>query len=168
MPTVNEHLKKPVVASSDGKKMGKIKDLYLDANVTKVTSAYMGKKGLFRRKMMIDRSNVQTVGVDVWLASESEDLVDSRKIEGNKDFILASELKGRKIVSEGGTEIATVDSVILDDQCNVKGFTVGNVPAAGPIADRKTIARAAITSIGSKTSPMTTILSHAETMEVIV
>ena len=69
-------------------------------------------------------------------------------------------------MSEGGTEIATVDSIILDDQCNVKGFTLAKVPASGPLAQRKAIALGAITSLGSKTSPMTTTLAQAESTEI--
>ena len=79
---------------------------------------------------------------------------------------LDKDLEGRHIMSEGGTEIATVDSVIIDDGFNVIGFTLDKMPESGPLASRKAIAREAISSIGSKDSPMVTTLTDAESMEL--
>jgi len=167
MPTVKDHLKKPVISTSGGKKLGKIKDLYFDPRITRVTAVSLGASGILRRKkLMIDRAKVQTCGEDAWLVSRADVVVGPKNIVGSQEFVLASELRGRKIMSEGGTEIATVDSIILDGQCNVKGFTLDNVPASGPLAQRKAIALGAITSLGSKTSPMTTTLAQAESMEI--
>jgi hypothetical protein len=59
-----------------------------------------------------------------------------------------------------------VDSVILDGECNVRGFTLDKVSASGPLAERKAIALGAITNFGSKDSPMITILAQAESMEI--
>jgi len=85
---------------------------------------------------------------------------------GSRDFVPAKQLHGRQILSEGGTEIATVDDVILDGQCNVKGFSLAKMPASGPLAQRKAIALGAFTSLGSKTSPMITTLAQAESTEI--
>lgn len=167
MPTVREHIKKPVISNSDGKKMGKIKDLYFDLNLTKMTAAYLGQRGIIRRnKMVIKQEKVKKCGVDAWLVARSDVVVKLKDIVGSQEFVLAKELRGRQILSEGGTNIAIVDDVILDDECNVQGFTLTNVPASGPLAERKAIARGAITNLGSKTRPMTTILKQAESMEI--
>jgi uncharacterized protein YrrD len=167
MPTVKDHLNKPVISTSGGKKLGKIKDLYFDPKVTKVTAVSLGASGILRRKkLMIDRAKVQTCGEDAWLVSRADVVVGPKNIVGSQEFVPSKELRGRKIMSEGGTEIATVDDVILDGQCNVKGFTLANFPASGPLSQRKAIALGAITSLGSKTSPMTTILAQAESTEI--
>lgn len=167
MPTVREHLNKPVISTLGGKKLGKIKDLYLDPKMTTVTAVSLGGSGILRRKkLMIDRAKVQTCGMDAWLVASADVVVGPRDIVGSQEFVPASELRGRQIVSEGGTEIATVDSVILDGECNVKGFTLDKVSASGPLAERKAIALGAITNLGSKTSPMVTILEKAESTEI--
>jgi uncharacterized protein YrrD len=167
MPTVREHVNKPVISASDGKKLGKIKDLYLDSKVTKVIAVYLGGSGVLRRKkLMIKQDKVQTCGMDAWLVATADVVMDLGHIVGSRDLVPARQLRGRKIVSEGGTEIATVEDVILDGECNVKGFTLANYPASGPLAQRKAIALGAISSLGSKTSPMTTTLTNAESMEI--
>lgn len=163
MQTVKQHLNKEVIAIPNGKKIGKIKEIYFDPDVTKVFAVSLGSSGVFKRKdLMIDGQNVQTCGIDAWLVSGSEIVVERDQILGYTEFIPASELTNRKIVSEGGTKIATVDSIILDERCNVKGFTLNNVPVSGPLAQRRDIAREAVSSLGSETSPMTTVLELAE------
>jgi len=167
MPTVKEHLNKEVIAISNGKKLGKIKDIYFDRDVTRVTALSLGSSGLLKRKdMMIDRHKVEMCGMDAWLVSSSDVVVEPKQILGSNEFVSAGQLKNREIVSEGGTEIAAVDSIILDEQCNVKGFTLDKVPESGPLALRKAIARGAINSLGSETSPMTTTLEVAESTVV--
>jgi sporulation protein YlmC with PRC-barrel domain len=167
MATVREHVNKPVITTSDGKKLGKIKDLYLDPKLTKVVAVYLGGSGVLRRKkLMIEQDKVQTCGMDAWLVARANVVVGPGDIVGSRDFVPARQLHGRQVLSEGGTEIATVDDVILDGECNVKGFTLARIPASGPLAQRKAIALGAITSLGSKTSPMITTLAQAESTEI--
>ena len=60
-----------------------------------------------------------------------------------------------------------MQDVILDGQCNVRGFSLAKMPASGPLTERKAIALGAITSVGSKTSPMITNLAQAESMDIV-
>lgn len=167
MATVKEHLNKPVISTTNGEKLGKIKDLYLDPKLTRVVAVFLGKKGVVRRKKrMIERDKVQTFGVDAWLVERGDVVVDWGQIVGSRDLVPSRQVHGRQIVSEGGTEIATVEDVVLDGHCNVRGFSLAKMPASGPIAQRKAIALEAITSVGSKTSPMTTVLAKAESTEI--
>lgn len=174
MPTAKEHLNKQVTATSDGKNLGKIKEIYFDSKVTSITAVSLCSSSwliraflcFLRRKRMIDRAKVQKLGVDTWLVERSDVVISPKKIVGYRGFVPASELQGRKITSEGGTEIATVDSVILDDDGKVKGFTLDKMPASGLLASRRAIAREAIISLGSKNNPMTTTLEEAESMSL--
>jgi uncharacterized protein YrrD len=167
MPTVREHVNKPVISTTNGEKLGKIRDLYLDPKLTMVVAVYLGRKGVVRRKkQMIEQDKVQTCGTDAWLVVRGDVVVDSGQIVGSRNLVPAKQLHGRQIVSEGGTDIAKVEDVILDNQCTVRGFTLANYPASGPLAQRKAIALGAFTSFGSKKSPMVTTLSKAESMEI--
>ena len=167
MPTVRDHVNKPVISTADGKKLGKIKDLYLDPKLTRVTAVYLGGSGVLRRKkLMIERDKVQTCGLDAWLVGRADVVVGPGQLVGSPNFVPARELRGRQILSEGGTEIATVDDIILDAECNVQGFTLSKISASGPLAQRKAIALGAITNFGGKDRPMTTTLSQAESMEI--
>jgi hypothetical protein len=48
----------------------------------------------------------------------------------------------------------------------VLGFTLGKVYAQGPLAERKTIAREAVTDLGGKKEPMTIVLAQAEALAI--
>jgi len=167
MATAKEFRNKLMIATSDGKNLGKIKNVYFDSNFTKVTALYMGSQGfIMRKKLVIERAKVKMCGIDTCMVSNAEFVVDLKTVTGSSQFVLDKDLEGRHIVSEGGTEIATVDSVIIDDGFNVIGFTLDKMPESGPLASRKAIAREAISSIGSKDSPMVTTLADAESMEL--
>lgn len=167
MLTVRDHINKPVVTTSDGRKLGKIRDLYLDAKLTRVTAVYLGTSGVIgRKKLMIDRDKVRIFGADAWLVDSSDVVVDPGQIVGARYFVPSRLLRRRKILSEGGTEIATVEDVILDSQCYVKGFSLANYPASGPLGQRKAIALEAFTSLGGKKGPLVTTLARAESTEI--
>ena len=59
-----------------------------------------------------------------------------------------------------------IEDVILDKDARVLGFTLGKVYAAGPLAERKAVARQAVTALGSKEVPMTIDLVQAEALEI--
>ena len=91
---------------------------------------------------------------------DPEDLPDSAT------YILADGLRGREIESEGGTKVGVIEDVILDAQCSVLGFALGKVYMQGPLSERKSIARDAITNLGTSKKPMTTVLEKAESLEL--
>jgi len=167
MSTVKEQQNKWVVSITDGKKLGEVKDVYFDSEVTKVAAILVNVEGLFGRRFFgVARESIQVYGIDVWLVSGSDKVTDIDQIPGATTLIPVGDLRGREIHSEGGTQIAMVEDIILDAETNVLGFTLSRVFANGPLYDRKTIARAAITSLGGKDSAMTTTLSQAESLVV--
>src|SRR5512142_532919 len=77
MFTSKEHLDKPLISVTDGKKLGEIKDIYLDQDMHQMAAVHLGKEGLVnRRSLLIPRSAVQLFGVDTWLISGSDKVVD--------------------------------------------------------------------------------------------
>ena len=154
---------KPLISITDGKKVGEVKDVYLDQDMRQVAAVFLGKEGLINRKtLMIDRSAVQVYGVDVWLVSNSNTVQGPGDIPDSETFILVGELRGREIQTEGGTKIAVIADVILDNEGRVLGFDLGKVYAQGPLADRKAIAREVILNLGNTKEPMTINLAQAE------
>ena len=154
---------KPLISITDGKKVGEVKDVYLDQDMRQVAAVFLGKEGLINRKtLMIDRSAVQVYGVDVWLVSSSNTVQGPGDIPDSETFILVGELRGREIQTEGGTKIAVIADVILDNEGRVLGFDLGKVYAQGPLADRKAIAREVILTLGNTKEPMTINLAQAE------
>lgn len=163
MNQTKDHQNKPLISITDGRKLGEIKDLYLDGAATKVVAAYLGKEGMLKRKILaLDRASVQVYGVDAWLISGSDKVVNLEDIPQSESFLFASDFRGREIFTEGGTRLASVEDVLLDEEARVQGFSLARVYVEGPLAERKTIARAAITDLGNKDRPMMTILARAE------
>jgi sporulation protein YlmC with PRC-barrel domain len=154
---------KPLISITDGKRLGEIKDLYLDREMRQVAAVFLGREGLInRRTLMIARSAVQVYGVDVWLVSGSDTVLGPEGVPESGTFLLAGDLRGREIQTDGGTKIAVIDHVILDDEARVLGFGLGKVYSQGPLAERKTLARDAIIDLGDAKKPMTIDLAQAE------
>jgi sporulation protein YlmC with PRC-barrel domain len=163
MITSKDHSNKLLVSITDGKKLGEIKGLYLDLDMHHVAGVFLGTEGLIKRKALaIPRSAIQVYGMDVWLVAGSDTVITLEEIPDSATFTLVSDLRGREVQTEGGTKLAVVEDVVLDNETRVLGFTLGKVYAEGPLAERKTIVREAITDFGNEDKPMTAILAQAE------
>jgi uncharacterized protein YrrD len=165
MITSQTYSNKPLIRVTDGKKLGEIKDIYLDRDMRQVAAVYLGTEGFFNRNAQVmGRSAGQVYGEDVWLVTGSDKVVRLADIADSDAFTLASQVRGREIESEGGTRIGDVDDVLFDSEARVLGFSLNNIYVQGPLGERRAIAREAITNLGSTESPMTIVLSKAEAL----
>lgn len=164
MATGKEILNKQLIALTDGKKIGEVKDFYFDETVTKIVAVYLGSEGLLNKKhFALDRARIELMGIDAWLVSGGDEPTPAEMLPDAERLIMYSELRGREIVTEGGTKIGAVDDVLFDADGDIVGFALGRIVVQGPLAERKTIARSAISTIGGKESAMTTDMAQAET-----
>ncbi len=167
MANAKKHQGKPLISITNGKKLGEVKDLYLDSELTKMTAVLAGTEGfLGRQDLAIARAQIQVYGVDAWLVSGADTVVRLDNIAGAETFVLLSNLRGREIQTEGGTKIGTVGDILLDAEARVVGFALDRVHVQGPLADWKAIARSAIVDVGSKIKPMLTVLEQAESTPI--
>lgn len=165
MITSKDQFGKPLISITDGKRLGEVKDLYLDQEMRLVAAVFLGKEGLINRKtLVIPRSAVQVYGIDVWLVSGSDTILGPEAIPESGTFILVGDLRGKELQTEGGTKIGVIDHVILDHEARVLGFGLGKVYSQGPLAERKAIARDAILNLGTTKEPMTINLAQAESL----
>jgi uncharacterized protein YrrD len=162
-----EHSNKPIISMTDGKKLGEVKDLYLDQDMRQVAAVFLGKEGLISRKtLVVGRSAVQVFGIDAWLVSSPDQVMDQENIPELAALTLVGNLHGREVQTDGGTKIGTVDDVILDNEAHVLGFALGKIYAEGPLAERKAIAREAVTALGTNEEPMKIDLVKAEALVI--
>lgn len=167
MPTGKQAQNKPLIRLSDGKKIGEVKDLYLDEKLNKVAAVFLGSEGLINRKSLaVAREAIQLMGIDAWLVNGNDAAQAPENIPDSATFLLLSELRGREIVSEGGTHIGAVEDVIFDSDGDVLGFALGKIQVKGTLAERKAIARSAISTIGGRTAAMTANMAQAEATAV--
>lgn len=167
MNTAKHILNKQLISVTDGKKIGDVKDLYFDERLEKIVGIYLGSEGLINKKhFALERANVVVMGLDAWLVRSSEVSVAAENLPDADRLILYSDVRGREIVTEGGTKVGAVEDVLFDADGNILGFALGRIAVQGPLADRKTIARSAISTIGGKESAMTTDLAKAEAASI--
>jgi sporulation protein YlmC with PRC-barrel domain len=165
MITSKDQTGKPIISITDGKRLGEVKDLYLDQDMRQVAAVFLGKEGLISRKtLVIAREAVRVYGIDVWLVSGPDTIVGPEAIPESGTFILVGDLRGKELQTEGGTKIGVIDHVILDNEARVLGFGLGKVYSQGPLAERKAIARDAIMILGTAKEPMTINLAQAESL----
>jgi uncharacterized protein YrrD len=167
MSTITNFRGKPIIRVSDGKQLGAVTDVYLDYELTRITAIHLGSEGIIRRSAQtIDRASVTVMGVDAWLVAAPTNVVGLGDIAGSDTYVRAGTLRGRQIVTDGGTPLGTIGDVIVDESGAVLGFALAKVAVQGPLAERKTIARAAISALGDERNPMTAVLARAE--EIVV
>ncbi len=169
MISAGQHQSKLLISITNGKKLGEVKDLYFDRDLTKVTAVLTGSEGgLFSREsLVITRPDIQVYGEDAWLIAGVDTVVRLENVADVDTFVTLSDLRGREIQTEGGTMIGTVGDVLLDVEARVRGFTLQKVYVQeGPLAEQKNIARSAIVEVGSKDTPMLTVLAQAEAVHI--
>jgi len=154
-----------IVCVADGRKVGEIKDVYLDAQATQVVAVLTGKEGVLKPKAVgLERSGVQVFGVDVWLIPASTKLVHLEDLPGADGFVLMGDLQGREVQTDGGTRLGVIGDVLLDREAQVVGFTLSRVYVQGPLQDKKSLARSAVVSLGDKKLPVVASLARAEAL----
>ena len=152
-----------LISVTDGKKLGEIKDLYLDSGATQIAAVFLGREGMINRKsLVIDRAAIQLFGIDVWLITGSDKVSQLDDKSGLKELLFMDDLRGREIETDGGSKIGTIGDVVLDEQARVLGFALGKNYIKGALAEKKGIVRAAFTDLGDKERPAILDLPKAE------
>ena len=152
-----------LISVTDGKKLGEIKDLYLDSGATQVAAVFLGREGMINRKtLVIDRAAIQLFGIDVWLVNGSDKVSQMDDKSGLKELVFMDDLRGREIETDGGSKIGTIGDVVLDEQARVLGFMLGKNYIKGALAEKKGIVRAAFVDLGDKERPAILDLPKAE------
>jgi sporulation protein YlmC with PRC-barrel domain len=155
--------RKLIISSSDGRLLGEIKGILLDASASRGVAVFLGKTGILSRKAtMIDLKHFQVCGIDAWLTKDSDCVVSSDEYPGYEKLVLAGDLFGREIQTEGGHRIGTIGDVLLDDKFNVLGFAFDKLHMEGPLAKARAIARIAVTSLGDNKNPAIASIDQAE------
>jgi sporulation protein YlmC with PRC-barrel domain len=163
MRSGKELMGKLVISLTDGRSLGVVKDLYLDENLQAVAGIYLGGEGFFsRRARLIAHENVVIYGIDAILVKNADVVTDNEIFTAAADWIRLEKLRGREIDTPGGTKVATVGDVLIDEEGRVLQFSLGRTYIEGPVASRGTIARDVMIDTGNKDGAMTIDLARAE------
>ena len=155
---------KPVISVSQGQRLNKVEDLYIDADANRVEALYLGTEGgLFNRKRHhIAFTHVDVVGVDVVLVSANDVVERDDETPAAANWRRLDKLVGRRVDTTGGTPIGKVSDAVLDGVGNIIGFRLSDISVAGPVADNKAVSREAIVDLGEEDGAMTIDMRRAE------
>ena len=169
MAVTKDFDRKLLISASDGRNLGEIKGLMLDESASRAVALFLGKSGILNRKAnLIDLKHVQLVGVDAWLTRNSNCVVPEDDYSDFSKLLLAEDLFGREIVTEGGHKIGTIGDVVLDERFNVLGFKFDKLHIEGPLAKAGAIIRVAVSSLGDSKTPAVASLDQAEKLTIAV
>jgi uncharacterized protein YrrD len=133
---------KPIISVSDGKILGRTKDLYVNQDLTQLAGLYVGSEGVIRRTdKIISTENINLFGIDVILVKTPDVISTTKAVPESDKWHRLSDLQGKEARTPGGTKLATLDDVVLDEQGAISGFSLSRVFVSGPLADRPFIPR---------------------------
>jgi uncharacterized protein YrrD len=160
----------PVVTVSNGRSIGKVKDIYLAPDCQSVVGIYLGTEGLFsRQSFLVQSEDIVTIGEDVVLVKHEEVIEEVESLsETESAWLRRDELQGRRVDTPGGTKVGKVGDVMINRNGDVLGFSLSHVYVAGPIAENHAIAMHTVQDVGDEDGIMTIDLKRAEQQELSV
>ena len=163
MQGVKDLIGKQVISITDGRRLGIVRDLYLDRALQSVSGIYVGAEGLLnRRPLLVPRSDVMVFGIDAFLAKGSNVVKEGIKGTEAAQWVRRDKLQGWLVMTSGGTKIGTIDDVLLSDDMRVVGFALGRTFIDGPIAEHRAISRDVMIQLDLEEDVMIIDLAKAE------
>jgi uncharacterized protein YrrD len=131
---------KPIISVSDGRILGRAKDVYLDQNLKRLAGLFVGTEGMIRRKeLIISSEDIVLLGIDVILVKDPDVITTTKARPETDDWHRLAQLHGEEVRTPGGTKLATIGDIILDEKGTISGFTLDRVFVSGPLASQPTI-----------------------------
>lgn len=156
-------LDKLIISVTDGRMIGKVKDLYLDEKLETITAFYLGSEGIFsRRSTLVSRDHITLLGLDAMLADNSDVVVEEAESAEVSQWIRRQDLIGREVDTSGGTKVGVIGDVIVNDEGQVIGFKLARIFVEGPIARKQAVAREVVVDVGHVDGAMTIDMAQAE------
>jgi len=153
----------PLFGSADGRKLGEVKDLYLDGELMAVVGIYLGREGLLRpTPRFVERADIALFGIDALLAASTFTVYERDEAHEPPGWLRLEQLQGREVRTPGGTKIGKLGDVVLDEDARITGFSLVNLSVRGPVAEADAVARAALVDVEDENGAITLDLARAE------
>jgi uncharacterized protein YrrD len=133
---------KPIISVSDGQILGRTKDLYVNQDISQLAGLYLGTEGVIRRTdRIIPNDRIILFGIDVILVKDADVVTTTKATPESDDWHRLSRLSGKEARTPGGTKLATIDDIMIDEQGAISGFSLSRVFVSGPLAENPVIPR---------------------------
>jgi uncharacterized protein YrrD len=139
-----------IVSIQNGKKIGSVSDVVVDADKLEVAGLVLSKGTLFdRESLMIPAEQVQVWGQDVILV-RSHDLPQEQMTvpEGKRWIYTEDNLRGRYVVSVDGKRIGQINDIIISPDGKLQAYQLSQVYVEGPLQESKRINASSTHSLG--------------------
>jgi len=147
----------------DGRKLGEVKDLYLDDELMEVVGIYLGREGLLRpTPRFVERRDIALFGIDALLAESPFTVYEKDEAPEPPGWLRLDQLQGREVRTPGGTKIGKLGDVVLDEEGHITGFSLVNLSVRGPVAEADAVSRSALVDVEDEQGAMTIDLAEAE------
>lgn len=154
---------KLIISVTDGRIIGNVKDLYVDAALSGLTGIYIGHEGLLKRKsLLIPRDSVVVFGIDAILVKKADVITSDQELLEVADWVRLSKLRGRDVDTPGGTKVGAIGDILLSEEGQITGFSLAKVFVEGPVAQHGLIPRQAMLDTGGEDTVMTVDLAKVE------
>lgn len=157
----------PVISVSDGRIIGRVKDVYLTPDCQSVVGLYLGSEGLFSRTAyLVKREDVTVLGPDAALVRHDQVIHEVADVAAAENWLRRDNLQGRDVDTAGGTKVGKIGDVILDKNGQTLGFSLSHTFVSGPIAENRAVAYHAVQDVGNEDGAMTIDLKQAEQQQL--
>jgi uncharacterized protein YrrD len=139
-----------VVSIQNGKKVGSVSDVVIDADRLQLAALVLTRGTLFDRdKEMIPAEQVQVWGEDVILIKQYDVIDEEMRMPEGKRWLYADEnLRGRYVVSVDGKRIGQINDIVISPDGKLLAYQLSQVYIEGPLSESKRIDVSSTHSLG--------------------
>lgn len=110
----------------------------------------------------MQRHDVVVFGIDAILVKNADVETDNKQLEEANQWLRLEKLRGREVDTPGGTKVGAIGDIVLGEEGEISGFSLGRVFVEGPIAEKGIIPRSTIIDSGQVDGLMTVDLQKVE------
>ena len=114
----------PVITRDSGKKVGKVEDLVLDAQGSRVLGILVDEAGWFKEANVVPWSAFHTIGLDTVIIDNEASAKKASEVPEMSEVLAGGNvLVGARVETTDGRELGTIEDFYFDPQTGlVKGF----------------------------------------------
>ncbi|MEX0749201.1 MAG: PRC-barrel domain-containing protein [Dehalococcoidia bacterium] len=119
----NELLSMPVIAITEGKELGRVKDVLFDPAEHALLGVMVSPAGGMNGLMFLERAHIRAIGdnaITVRVSGVLDELASRPRAQEIIDSGL--HLRGTPVVTETGNSLGTVDKILIDDGGNITAY----------------------------------------------